>query len=218
MSGWPERLGADSGAEIDPSHLKIHARPRMLMLMPSEPARRGLPACRTNPPASRANGARRVLLASGLAATAALVAFHVHLFWQQLADGRLLDGDLALRWSLGLVLTGALVVLKRSGVPLLWGRRALAVWVLVAFLHGGQAMPATPGDASVPQPVSVSFELPSTLAALVVGLGLLTLLLRRRHLTLAPARRRLFSEDARVEARPVGLLRVRCPRPPPLYA
>ena len=86
-------------------------------------------------PSRLAQGARLALSASTALAAMALVAFHAALLWNQIGDGRLLDPAVATRWSVGVLLLGALAGLRRAGVPLLWGRRALVVWVLVALLH-----------------------------------------------------------------------------------
>ena len=70
--------------------------------------------------------------------------FHAALFWNHVGEGRLLDPAVAARWGMGALLLLAMVVLRRAGVPLLWGRRALVVWVLVALLHW-TAAPADDG-------------------------------------------------------------------------
>ena len=61
--------------------------------------------------------------------------FTLVLFWNQIGSGRLLDPAVAVRWGMGALLLVALTALRRAGVPVLWGRRALVVWVLVALLH-----------------------------------------------------------------------------------
>lgn len=76
-----------------------------------------------------------------------LVIFHVALFWNHIGEGRLLDPAVATRWGIGALLLLALAALRRAGVSLLWGRRALVVWVLVALLHW-TAAPAADGGAA----------------------------------------------------------------------
>ena len=75
-----------------------------------------------------------------------LAVFHAALFWNQIGEGRLLDPAVAARWSIAALLLLALAALRRAGVPLIWGRRALVVWVLVALLHW-TAAPAADGGA-----------------------------------------------------------------------
>jgi hypothetical protein len=94
---------------------------------------------------------RRLASSTALALAAMLVVFHVALFCTHLSQGRLLEPAVALRWVFGLMLLGALWALRRGGVPLLWGRRALVVWVLVAVLHAGAAVP-TASDSLSPSP------------------------------------------------------------------
>jgi multisubunit Na+/H+ antiporter MnhF subunit len=75
---------------------------------------------------------RKVLTVSG-----ALVAgFHVWLFISQLGDGRLADVGVLARWGVAAALGMVLWYLRRQRVPLFWGRKAVAVWVLAALLHG----------------------------------------------------------------------------------
>jgi hypothetical protein len=92
----------------------------------------------------------------------ALVVFHLVLFWDQIGDGRLFDPAVAVRWAMSALLLLALTGLRRAGVPILWGRRALVVWVLVALLHWA-AMPAgAVGDIAKggAQAAQVLFDLP----------------------------------------------------------
>lgn len=64
-----------------------------------------------------------------------LSVFHAALFVERVATGQLLDPVEAARWATGFALVGASLVLRRSGVSLFWGRRALVFWTLVVFLH-----------------------------------------------------------------------------------
>jgi hypothetical protein len=70
-----------------------------------------------------------------LAGVAFLVGFHGWLFAGRLAEGELLEPAVALRWLASAVLVAALEGLRRAGVPLVRGRRALVFWVLVLLLH-----------------------------------------------------------------------------------
>src|SRR5262245_57290727 len=75
---------------------------------------------------------RKVLTATG----ALLVGFHVWLFVSQLGDGRLADVSVLARWGAAAGLGLALWYLRRQNVSLIWGRKAVAVWLLAAVLHG----------------------------------------------------------------------------------
>lgn len=123
-----------------------------------------------------------VLKLAGAAGVAALVVFHAVLFWDRLAGGQLFDPAVALRWTSAVGLIAALIALRRHGVPLLAGRRALVVWLLVALLHwstgpGRATGEAQAGDASA----SILFVLPSTAATALVGIGLLLATLMARQ-------------------------------------
>ena len=72
-------------------------------------------------------------------AMTALVVFHASILYNHFVDGRLGDPAVAFRWAIGGLLAGLLVAFHRMGVPLVRGRRALVVWVLVALLHVGAA-------------------------------------------------------------------------------
>jgi hypothetical protein len=75
---------------------------------------------------------RKVLTAAG----ALLAGFHVWLFIGQLGDGRLADVSVLARWGVAAGLGVALWYLRRQNIPLFWGRKAVAVWLLAALLHG----------------------------------------------------------------------------------
>jgi hypothetical protein len=65
----------------------------------------------------------------------ALGAFHLWLLAGQVWNGQVEYADFG-RWTLALGLAGALVALRRHGGSLFGNRRATAIWVLVALLHG----------------------------------------------------------------------------------
>jgi hypothetical protein len=129
-----------------------------------------------------ARAGMRVLKLAGAAGVVALVAFHVFLLWDRLTGGQMFDPAVALRWVSAAGLIAALVGLRRHGVPLLSGRRALLVWLLVALLHWTTGPPTAAsdiptGDASA----SLIFVLPSTAATALLGVGLLLATLTTRR-------------------------------------
>ena len=65
----------------------------------------------------------------------ALGVFHIWLLAQQVWGGQV-DYAESVRWVLALGLVGGLVALRRHGGSLFGDRRATAIWVLVALLHG----------------------------------------------------------------------------------
>lgn len=112
---------------------------------------------------------RRVLLLVG----AALAAFHVWLFAGQVWSGALTDPGLIFRWLVAAGLVGGLIVLKRQGESLVWGRKAVALWVLAALLHGPALATRIESPGSVPIP-EIVVTLTQTVAGLagLVGLAL----------------------------------------------
>lgn len=121
-----------------------------------------------------ARRARLRALSVGLAgvASAVLGLFHLLLLWQRVASQSLLEPTVLARWLGSIVLLAALIYLRRAGVPLLWGRRALVFWLLVLVLHLG-----VPGASAVPAGAhaldsGVLLVLPVIGATLVVGLWL----------------------------------------------
>jgi len=154
---------------------------------------------------------RRVLLLVG----AALAAFHVWLFAGQVWSGALADPGLIFRWLVAAELVGGLVVLKRQGESLVWGRKAVALWVLTALLHSPALATRIESTGAVPIP-EIVVTLTQTAAGLV-GLVGLTLFLaglatHRRPAFVAPGR------PAVCVSLPAWHLSAGCrfaPRPPP---
>ena len=151
----------------------------------------------------------RKLVAS---AVALLVLFHAWLFGAQLVDGRLADAALLVRWAAAGLLTVALWGLHRRGVSLFRGRRAIAIWLLAAVLHG----PAALDQLNSPQlPVPDAIAALAELGSVLMATGLLAGALRRRFAMPAPARRRLPTA-APVFAACLAASRAHlAPRPPP---
>ena len=80
-------------------------------------------------------GRRRLIGLGGFALTGLIVAFHGGLLWQRLVDGSLLEPVVVARWAVSALLCVALLRLWRNGLPLLRGRRAGVIWLIVALLH-----------------------------------------------------------------------------------
>lgn len=111
-----------------------------------------------------------------------LVFFHAALFWNHIGEGRLLDPAVAARWGIGALLLLALAALRRAGVSLLWGRRALVVWVLVALLHWTAAPAAdggTPARGGAMALLLVDLPAGASVTLLAASLFLLILLRAR---------------------------------------
>jgi hypothetical protein len=154
--------------------------------------------------------------ALGRLAAAVLMVFHAWLLWTHAALGKLLDPDVAFRWTIAGLILAAFWAMRRLGVPLLWGRRAVVLWVLVIVIH---AHAVWTGDAmalpvAVPQAVVtlVSLNVPAATFASLLFL----VWVARHYATLHPRPRPC-------DIRPffAGLPATVCarqfsPRPPPL--
>jgi hypothetical protein len=105
---------------------------------------------------------RLFVSALGLVAVVSLVILHVSILWARVTQGRLGEPVIALRWGAAFVLLLALPALRRRGVPLLWGRRALVFWLLVLVLHAGMGVPQDAAPRVAPE--QLLFVLPAAVA------------------------------------------------------
>lgn len=76
-----------------------------------------------------------IVSAAGALLLAYLAVFHALLLWQRVLNLSLFEPVPALRWVVTVALLVALYRLRRQGVSLVRGRRALVVWLLVLLLH-----------------------------------------------------------------------------------
>jgi hypothetical protein len=116
-------------------------------------------------------------------ATVALVAFHVWLLRAHLVSGQFLEPAVAARWIGAVLILVAFCALHRRGVPLLWGRRAIVLWLLVILLHVSASRPSSIQirDALALPAAAATTALPTGLLPLLTGLGLALLAARRRR-------------------------------------
>ncbi|MCP3961078.1 MAG: hypothetical protein GY719_24800 [bacterium] len=142
------------------------------------------------------------------AAALGLVLYHVFLLWDRIASRALLDPQVAVRWGLAGLLLLAMAHLRRAGVPLLRGRKALAVWALVALLHAGM-VPGAGGLSAMLADAEVWLAL--SLASLAAFLGTLAGAVRIRPLRAAPGRP---APPGPVPSH-AAFLDILSPRPPP---
>lgn len=149
----------------------------------------GVATKRTSPPprdilarawrqARRAKPRRVLAVIAGPALVALVVLYHALLLWQRVADLTLLEPAVAARWLATLFLLVVLFRLHHRGVPLIWGRKALVVWLLVLLLHVSFYGPLAEGaDASFDiQHAGLMLALPATVV--VVALAAFCLALR----------------------------------------
>ena len=103
----------------------------------------------------------------------ALVAFHLGLLWLRLSSGTSLGLAEILRWSAAAPLLAAFLALRRFGVPVLWGRKAMVLWLIVLVLHS--AAVTSPFDRDAVD--LVRWAEGDTLLAIPASIGSIALLL-----------------------------------------
>lgn len=156
-----------------------------------------------------------MLRRSALAAGALLGLFHVWLLGNQLWTGQLTQFDVVLRWVVAAALVAGLAVLRRRGLSVVFGREAVAVWLLAALLHGPALANDLDGFATPALPEAVA-TIGQSLITSAIGLALLALAAfagardARRISTRIAGRPRAVGAVATAHA--VRFL----PRPPPL--
>jgi hypothetical protein len=153
----------------------------------------------------------RTLVAAG----GALALFHGWLFVWQAVAGRLGDPWVILRWLAAAALIAALVSLHRRG-HVLWGRKAISIWLLAAFLHG----PAIADNESfttfaLPEAATASVLQLACSTGLALGLWMLAKLLAARRNVALPLNT-LVPAVAIADQFSVGHAARFSPRPPPL--
>lgn len=88
-----------------------------------------------NPSVATASRWDRLSQTATRALMAVLIVFHVGLLFVHAVEGRLFEPATSVRWLVGALLFGGFVALRRLGVPVLWGRKAVVLWLLVVLLH-----------------------------------------------------------------------------------
>lgn len=155
---------------------------------------------------------RRVIGVGGFALTAALAVFHGQLLWQRLSDGSLLQPMVVARWAASALLVLVLLQLWSRGVPLLRGRRAGVLWLVVVLLHAMAPGGAVPGAVPAVGP-TLEGMLPVALA-MAAFLAFAVAAAPRRGL---PAARRPAWRRRQSAHRPsAGWHRALFSRPPPV--
>lgn len=166
----------------------------------------------------RRRGTHPIQRVAGTAARVALlllVGHHAWLFGDRLFAGTFLDPMVAVRWAAGVALAFGFLWLRRCGLPLLCGRRAVVLWLLVALLHvhAAWAPPGPASEVSAREAAVLALQAVSA-AAVALGFGLLAVLLRVR--LRAPRPVAAWLADVWLPSPASALsLSLAAPRPPP---
>lgn len=117
-----------------------------------------------------------VSTAAAIAAAAYLLYLHSFLLAERLSDLSIFEPVVAVKWIASLLILAVLLKFRLAGIPLLKGRKALVVWMLVLLLHCQTSAPIGPevsAEFAAQQNVWLIFLLPA-LVSIVVSLALST--------------------------------------------
>lgn len=171
-------------------------------------------AARRAPERPRALAAAAVRTLTGLALVL-LVCFHLFLLGLQFASGQAFEPATAVRWVLAALVLAGFRALSRRGLPLVIGRRAIGLWLLVFVIHASAAWDGggIAFGAAIPESAAALAQLSATaflLGALVIAAAALA-----ARIGAATASR--LRGPSRVSGLPsTGFLFSFSPRPPPL--
>ena len=144
--------------------------------------------------------------------------FHGWLLWTHLASGRFSEPAVVLRWTVGVLLFSGFLALRGIGAPVLFGRKAVVLWLLVFMLHVFAAAPTsetTPRVATLPgSVVELLTQIGGSAVAAALGLALVVRLGRGLKIVLRDLRLdAVLATAARAPKAGHGL--AVAPRPPP---
>jgi hypothetical protein len=123
-----------------------------------------------------------------------LAAFHGWLLAVQVLNGEIAEPWLALRWAGAIFIAAGFAHLRRSGRSVLRGRRAVALWLMVALLHApAVADRIVDSGPALPEVVTLLAKQAATGGPLMVLLVLAALIARRRNQGMKPAWRTSFA-------------------------
>jgi hypothetical protein len=147
---------------------------------------------------------------------AGLALYHVWLLGVHLLDGRAFAPATAVRWVLAVLVLVGLRALRRRGLPLFSGRRAVGLWLLVAIIHCSAAWEggtAAALDAAIPEAVTALAQFSA--ATLVLRTVLAAAFSAGAGLSATP--RSALAAPALIAGLPsTGVVFRFSPRPPPL--
>lgn len=158
---------------------------------------------------------RTAVQAVGRLAFALLVLFHVWLLWTHIVAGKAFEPGTALRWLVAVGVLAGFRALSRHGLPVLFGRRAVVLWLLVILIHchavwTGDVVMA---DLALPETIHALSQLTGSISVI----GAMIAVLFAAHAAASPTMRRVLLEPAIVAGLPAdGVVLSFAPRPPPL--
>jgi len=158
---------------------------------------------------------RLAVRAAGQVAFGLLVAFHVWLLWTHLVVGQAFEPQTAVRWLVAVGVLAGFRALSRRGHPLVFGRRAVALWLLVIVIHchAGWTGDVVTADLGVPETLHAL----SLITGSISVLGALAVVLLVTQAPAAFDARLAVPASASIAGLPSDGFTYRfAPRPPPL--
>ena len=145
-----------------------------------------------------------------------LALLHVRLFAGQAWEGQLVEPALLLRWLLAGALAVGLIGVLRSGAPVFWSRRAVALWLLGALLHGPVVIDRAGADTQrLSEAAAIVVEI--AVASAAVGAAFLFVAAAFRRTPGVRQVRGSCTHDLGPVVSPShGFIQAFAPRPPPL--
>ena len=156
---------------------------------------------------------RRLAAALG----AALVLFHGWLLAGQAWHGALGEPAVVLRWLVAAGLGIALGYARRGRGSMFRGRKAIAIWLLAAALHGPALAGSGAADETQALPEAVVLALQAATASVLTGLGLALMGALFLTRSLGVPKAILVTTVSRLHASGVGKVQPFAPRPPPRF-
>lgn len=158
----------------------------------------------------------RVMYAASRLPLILLAAFHAWLLWTHASTGKLLEADVAGRWGVAVLVAASFWWLARLGIPLVRGRRALVLWLLVLLIHGHAAWAGAAWRDPLPVPMGIVDLVPAgvSLATTIASVLFLVALVLRRAAAVPLARYVDLPVRLAGVPAPVSAFRF-SPRPPP---
>jgi hypothetical protein len=149
-------------------------------------------------------------------ATAVLVGFHTWLLWTHSVTGKIFEPDVIARWAVAGLVVAAFLALRRLGLPLFWGRRAVVLWLLVILIHCHALWAGETATIPLAVPQAAVELLPAALQAAALALALFAAWLALRASASRP-RPRVCDVPCRFAGLPAAVPHLQfSPRPPPV--
>lgn len=153
---------------------------------------------------------------AALGSVALLTGFHLDLLLERLLDGTVLNPAVAGEWLLSLCILWLFWKFRRRGEPLLWSRKALALWFVVVLIHAVAVVPEADGGQRLALDRELLLGVPLGAALVALVASTVGPWAARRTRARALGRGRRLSWPSTLALRPAPVALAPAPRAPPL--